>query len=151
MNEEKNKIIYYSNNTCVSCGSSIPEGQMVCKNCLNKENQEENINAKVITELTRKRDINNYMKMFYKISYIFSIIFDVLLTSTIIMFVLLSPAFVIYCHIAIMEYLFLKISKKLILSFIIIGIMLVFAILVIKIAMVEDYLKFKLMENENHG
>lgn len=49
MNEEKNKIIYYSNNTCVSCGSSIPEGQMVCQYCLNQENQKESKKLKKMT------------------------------------------------------------------------------------------------------
>ena len=35
--KKRNQEIYFSNNTCVSCGKTIPEGQMVCKCCMQKE------------------------------------------------------------------------------------------------------------------
>lgn len=53
MNEEKNKIIYYSNNTCVSCGKSIPEGQMVCKYCLNQEDHNGSLNSDTIDKMLK--------------------------------------------------------------------------------------------------
>lgn len=56
MNEEKNKIIYYSNNTCVSCGSSIPEGQMVCQQCMDEEDKE----VKVINYTKIKKTKNKH-------------------------------------------------------------------------------------------
>lgn len=42
--EKRNEVIYFSNNTCVSCGKTIPEGLMVCQYCLNKEEQKDNFN-----------------------------------------------------------------------------------------------------------
>jgi predicted nucleic acid-binding Zn ribbon protein len=35
--EQTKKVIYFSDNYCVSCGKTIPEGQMVCKCCMQKE------------------------------------------------------------------------------------------------------------------
>lgn len=39
--EKRNEVIYFSNNTCVSCGKTIPEGHMVCKHCMDKEERKE--------------------------------------------------------------------------------------------------------------
>ena len=39
--EKRNQVIYFSNNTCVSCGKTIPEGHMVCKYCMDKEERKE--------------------------------------------------------------------------------------------------------------
>ena len=33
----KKQIFYFNDNYCISCGIQIPEGIMVCKNCLDQE------------------------------------------------------------------------------------------------------------------
>lgn len=53
--EKRNQVFYFSNNSCVSCGKTIPEGQMVCQHCLNKDNQEENIIKNITTESTLEK------------------------------------------------------------------------------------------------
>lgn len=37
----KKIIVYYNDNYCVACGKQIPEGQMVCRYCIKKEEDKE--------------------------------------------------------------------------------------------------------------
>lgn len=43
-------MIYYSNNTCVSCGTTIPEGEQVCYRCLRESEDARNNRAKTSKE-----------------------------------------------------------------------------------------------------
>lgn len=52
---KKQKLMYFNDNYCVSCGIQIPEGIMVCKNCLDKEENND-----------FSSDINKYEKIFNK-------------------------------------------------------------------------------------
>lgn len=51
MPKNDRKIIYFDNNYCVACGKVIPEGQMVCQDCLNKETKKEYNNVEVTNSL----------------------------------------------------------------------------------------------------
>ena len=37
----KKQIFYFNDNYCISCGIQIPEGIMVCKNCLTQEENDD--------------------------------------------------------------------------------------------------------------
>lgn len=55
MVKQQKNLIYLNDNYCVSCGNQIPEGIMVCKNCLDKEENND-----------FSSDINKYEKIFNK-------------------------------------------------------------------------------------
>lgn len=68
MNEEKrNQVIYFSNNTCVSCGKDLPEGQMVCQQCMDEEDKEVKVINYTKIKKTKKQALGMFALMLKKL------------------------------------------------------------------------------------